>query len=295
LTPKPRLRHYLEYGLARGIIWTARLLPYRMRVTAMGWVTRRILGPVAGWSKRSRSNLGYVWPELPADQVERITRGALDNAGRAIIETWSAEEFAQANAHAKLSGPGVGAFNAARAAGRPVLIVTGHFGNYNAIGVALRTEGHSVGALYRAMTNPVFNEAYVAAIGQFGDQLFATDRRGVTQMARHLKTGGIAAMNLDVHRASGCETLFLGKPVRTATTPAEWSLKYGALLLPVYTIRQADGLTFEVFVDTPITPSEDLQATTQALCDSLGRLVAETPDQWFWIHRRWKGAPDAPH
>lgn len=294
LDPKPRPRHYLEYGLAHLIISVARLFPYRKRVIGMGWLTRRVFGRVTGWQKRAKKNLAYVWPDTPPERARAIIDGSLDNAGRAIIETWSADEFAQLNKKAPLIGPGAEAFRKAREAGQPVLIVTGHFGNYDAIGLAMRASGFEFGALYKAMKNPLFNKAYVAAIGQFCDALFATDRRGVTQMARHLKSGGIAAMNLDVHRYDGSATTFLGKPVLTATTPAEWALKFGALLLPVYTIRQPDGFSFEVFVDTPVVPNSDLTAVTQELCDSLERQVILRPEQWFWIHRRWKGDPNAP-
>jgi len=294
LAEKPRFRHYLEYGLARFIIGCARILPYPARVAGMGWLTRRVVGPLAGWTHRARANLRYVWPDLPAHRRRQIADGAVDNAGRSIIETWSAAEFARVNARAALTGPGRAALHAARAEGRPVLIVTGHLGNYDAIGVAMRAAGHSVGALYKSMSNPLFNRAYVAAIGQFCDELYATDRRGVIQMVRRMKSGGITAMNLDVHRGDGCRTLFLGKPALTATSPAEWALKYGALLLPVYTIRKPDGLTFDVFVDEPVAAEADLAAVTQRLCDTLEARVMDHPEQWFWIHRRWKVDPDAP-
>jgi KDO2-lipid IV(A) lauroyltransferase len=77
----------------------------------------------------------------------------------------------------------------------------------------------------------------------------------------------------------------------TSTAAAEWALKYDALLVPAYGIRQPDGIAFEVFVDAPVDHG-DPSAMTQALNDSLERQVRERPGQWFWMHRRW-GRPGA--
>jgi KDO2-lipid IV(A) lauroyltransferase len=286
--PKPRVSHYVESAVARGVIGAAKLLPYSWRVPAIGWLARAVLAPLAGWNRRIRTNLAHVWPDADKALVDRIVAGATDNAGRAIIETWSPEEFAHANRNAPFTGPGVEAMTAARDTDQAVIIVTGHFGNYDALGIVFKAQGFEVGALYKPMTNPIFDKAYVDAIGQFCKELFATDRRGVTQMVRHIKSGGFVAMNLDVHRASGVPIDFLGKPAMTVTTPAEWALKYNALLVPVYAIRQPDGLTFEVFADAPIPHTGDPVQMTQVLCDTLARQIETHPEQWFWIHRRWK-------
>ena len=65
------------------------------------------------------------------------------------------------------------------------------------------------------------------------------------------------------------------------------ALKYDAPLVPVYGLRQPDGLSFRVIVEAPVPPGDPM-AMTQALNDSLAALVRRHPEQWFWIHRRWK-------
>ncbi len=71
------------------------------------------------------------------------------------------------------------------------------------------------------------------------------------------------------------------------------ALKYDALLVPFYGIRNADGFGFSVVVEAPIPPSDPL-TMTQAANDSLERRITENPDQWFWIHRRWKKKGTGP-
>jgi KDO2-lipid IV(A) lauroyltransferase len=83
---------------------------------------------------------------------------------------------------------------------------------------------------------------------------------------------------------------FFGREARTALSAAELALKYDAALVPTYAIRQPDGLTFEIVVEAPIPPGTAAEMT-QALNDSLERLVRGHIDQWFWIHRRWKSRP----
>jgi KDO2-lipid IV(A) lauroyltransferase len=86
----------------------------------------------------------------------------------------------------------------------------------------------------------------------------------------------------------GAELSFFGHAALTALSAAELALRYDALLVPTYGIRQPDGLGFEVVVEPPVPPGTP-EAMTQALNDSLEALVRRHPEQWFWIHRRWKG------
>lgn len=92
---------------------------------------------------------------------------------------------------------------------------------------------------------------------------------------------------VDQFMIRGAPLTFFGKPAPTALSAAELALKYDALLVPIYGIRQPDGLNFEIRVEAPILHS-DAETMTQALNDSLEALTRQHMDQWFWIHRRWK-------
>jgi KDO2-lipid IV(A) lauroyltransferase len=92
---------------------------------------------------------------------------------------------------------------------------------------------------------------------------------------------------IDQRMHQGAKLSFFGHEALTALSAAELALKYDALLLPVYAIRRPDGLDFDILVEAPIAPGTP-EAMTQALNDSLEALVRRHPEQWFWIHRRWK-------
>ena len=287
-TPHFNLRHWLQDRALRGLIAAMMVLPYRIRVPLCGWAVAHLVAPMAGYRKRVRENLAHVLPDLPAQEVERIARAVPDNVGRTVIEIYSGPEFiAHAVTH-PLTGGGVAALEAAHRAGRPVILVTGHFGNYDASRAALIARGYRVGALYMPMANPYFNRHYERAIGRIGQPLFPRGKKGLAEMVRHLRSGGMLGMLIDQHMGHGAPLSFFGKTALTALSAAELALKYDALLVPTYGIRGRDGLSFTIVVEPPI-PHSTPEAMTQGLNDSLEALVRDHMDQWFWIHRRWKG------
>jgi Kdo2-lipid IVA lauroyltransferase/acyltransferase len=285
--PTFHLRHWVQDRALRAMIWVLLCLPYSWRVPLCGWVLSRIIAPAAGYRKRVRDNLKLVLPDLPPEEVDRIARAVPDNVGRTVIEIYSGAEFIAHAVDHPLGGNGVGDLEEAHRAGRPVILVTGHFGNYDASRAALIARGYRVGALYMPMTNRYFNEHYVQAISRIGKPLFPRGRAGLAEMVRHLRSGGMLGMLVDQHMGHGEELTFFGRPALTALSAAELALKYDALLVPTYAVRRPDGLSFDIIVEPPI-PHGTPEAMTQALNDSLETLVRQHIDQWFWIHRRWK-------
>jgi Kdo2-lipid IVA lauroyltransferase/acyltransferase len=150
-----------------------------------------------------------------------------------------------------------------------------------------------VGALYRPMKNGYFNAHYVQAISRIGTPLFPRGRAGLSDMVRHLKSGGMLGLVIDQHMHHGAPLTFFGVSAQTALSAAELALKYNALLVPTYAIRLPDGLNFRIVVEAPIAVDTP-EKMTQDLNDSLETLVRAHLDQWFWIHRRWKGAAVTP-
>lgn len=283
----PSLSDRLTDAAFRGLLALAGALPYRWRVPAAGWIVARLVAPLAGWHRRIRDNLALVCPEMPAAEVERLVRAVPDNVGRTMIELYSGTEFLDRVRDLPLTGPGAAALGAAHAAGRPVILATGHFGNYDVARAALISRGYRVGALYRPMKNPLFNAHYLDAISAIGTPLFPRGKAGMAAMVRFLKSGGMLGLLMDQHMAHGVPATFFGRTALTATSAADLALRYDAEIVPVYGVRRADGLNFDIVVEAPI-PRSDPETMTQAINDSLERLVRRHMDQWFWIHRRWK-------
>lgn len=286
---RPQLiRYWFENLFLRGLIELARLMPYRFRIPFMGWLVST-LSPLAGYHKRIRQNLELTCPDLEEAEIRRLLRDVPNNAGRTLMEIYSGTPFVEIAKQSPITGPGLAALEKAREESRPVILVTAHFGNYDAARAALIARGYNMGALYRRMANPYFNDHYVRSISAIGTPMFEQGRRGMVEMVRHLKSGGILAILTDLHMTKGERLSFFGQPALTSLVTAELALKFDALLLPVYSIRQPDGMSFTVEVHEPIEHSNPA-AMTQATNDDLEALVRKHMGQWFWIHRRWKAA-----
>ncbi|SPH17590.1 Lipid A biosynthesis lauroyltransferase [Defluviimonas aquaemixtae] len=288
--PHPTLRHRVTDAAFRGLLALARALPYERRVPMAGWVVSRLVAPLAGWRMRIRDNLALTFPDMPESEVARLVRAVPDNVGRTMIEMYSGREFVKRVRDLPFTGPGVAALEGAHRAGRPVIVVTGHFGNFNAARAVFMARGFRLGGLYRPMKNPLFNAHYLDAMALISTPLFPRGREGMGQMLRFLKSGGMLGILLDQHMRHGAALQFMGQRALTATSAADLALKYGADVIPVYGIRKPGGLDFEIVVEDLI-PHGDPRAMTQAINDSLEGQVRAHMDQWFWIHRRWKPGP----
>ncbi len=271
----------------RGLIGTALLLPYRWRVPFTGWAVSRLVAPVAGWGQRVRDNLALILPDLPPAEVARLARAVPDNVGRMVIELYSGAEFKAHVRNSRILGDGLQAILDARDRGQGVILVSGHFGNYDVPRAVLSAHGHAVAGLYMPFRNPYFTRHYVKTITAIGAPVFERGRRGLAEMVRHLRKGGLVGMLIDQHMRHGAELTFFGRRARTALSAAELALKYDCLLVPIYGLRRPDGLSFDLVIEPPIAPDTP-EAMTQALNDSLEAITRQHLDQWFWIHRRWK-------
>lgn len=279
--------HWLSDRVIRVLLALLLMLPYRRRVPLSGWLMAHLVAPIAGFGKRIRRNLALIYPDLPEAEVRRLVRAVPDNMGRSLIEMYSGPEFAARAAGTELRGPGVAHLEAAHREGRPVLLVTGHIGNYDAARAALIARGYRIGGLYKPMSNPFFNAHYVRAISSIGTPLFPRNRRGLADMVRFLRGGGIVGLVLDQYMSDGVPLDFLGHDAMTALSAAELALRYDALVLPAYSIRRASGLDFDMIFEEPV-PHSTAEEMTQRLNHSLAAHVERHMDQWLWTHRRWK-------
>ncbi|SER52364.1 KDO2-lipid IV(A) lauroyltransferase [Tranquillimonas rosea] len=284
-TTSPR-RQALEDRVVRAVLWVAARLPYRWRVPVLGWLTSRVAAPLLGWNKRVRENLAYVLPDLPEAEIVRIVRAVPDNAGRSLAELYSGAEFLERVGPTPLRGPGVETLEAGLRARTPMVLVTGHFGNYDAFRAVMKHRGEPLGALYRPMRNAALNDRYVQAMAQLSS-VHAADRKGIVAIMRHLKNGEPVAVVSDIYAEGGLPVTFFGKTAPTAGSIAEWAVKFDAPMIPIFSIRQDDGLSFDIVVEEPI-PHGTVEEMMQTYNDRVEAQARAHPGQWFWIHRRWK-------
>ncbi len=265
------------------------VLPADWTIRAFGAVARRLL-PISPFAARARRNLADVWPTLEPAESRRIVAGMADNFGRVLAEYIRMPDVAARRDRRRATG--VEHVLAAAEAGRGLVLVSAHFGNWEAARLAARDAGVETGILYRAFNNPWFDKLSMPRIRAAGDPVLHKGRDGARGLLGHLRRGGAIMVLLDQRASNGEALPFLGRPALTATAVAALCARTGAALIPARAARAADGLSFDVTFEPPI-PHGTASAMTAAVNARLSDWVERQPDQWFWLHRRWKGGETA--
>ena len=284
---KGTVPQYLSNVMIRGIIATCLILPLSLRLKMIGAILRSVVSPSLGYKKRAMENLNHIYPEMQLKEKNRIADAVCDNAGRTFIENYDVQSLKARLSNVPIQGDGFLALKEARETGKPVILVTGHFGNFEAPRAALVARGYQIGGLYRPMSNPYFNAHYADNMHRLSGPVFEQGRRGTAGLFRHIKHGGMGVLLFDIYDRKGTPIDFLGQPAPTLTSAAEIALKTKALLITMFGLRKQDGMSFDIILEPPIAHSNALDMTIE-MSQRLEKMVNRFPEQWFWIHRRWK-------
>lgn len=256
------------------------------------WSLTGALAPLGGWAalavpsfrRRAETNLAFVRPDMPPRERRRLIAGAGRHFLRLMVEYARVDRFP-----AELEIATTGAEHLARAAarGRGAVIVTAHYGNWEAVRVAALRAGVECGLIFRA-----FNNRYLDAFAQrtvpfCGRPVLRKGRRGMRELKAHVAAGGVAMILVD-QRTSGAPLIpFLGRPAETVTVAADLARRTGAALIPAVGRRDVAARRFEAAFEPPVDAA-DGAAMMAEVNARIGAWIEADPAQWFWFHRRWK-------
>lgn len=287
--PFKKTWHHLRYIPLLSALTLSRWRSFETRSRALG----SAISAVMRWFPLARIRFDRevlrVFPDMPRGDRRRLSRAMGRQMGQTLFEIYHCAEFQTRQDRFTVSGPGLATLEAAHAAGKGALIVSGHFGQWEAVRAVLKARGMETGAVYRPQSNPHYQRRLLAGIEAGGKPILETGRIGTTALVRHLRAGGFMAIMLDEKYAEGVRLPFLGQPALTSLAAAQLALKYDLPMVPAYGIRSADGDSFDVVFEDPI-PHGDAQTMTQAFNDSLSARIRAHPDQWYWLLGRWNGA-----
>ena len=143
-----------------------------------------------------------------------IARSVNRNIGRTIFELFSPDDFSNFAIKATVTGPGFEEIQTAKKSNRPIILVSGHYGNYDVVRANLKSKGIEVGALYKPMQNIYFNKIYLEKISRISSPLFPRGRDGMSKMIRYLKKGNCIAILFDQVMGKGEPLKFFAKLIR---------------------------------------------------------------------------------
>lgn len=275
-------------ALLFALAWSFRWLTWPVPTWALTGLAAPVGGALAlavpSFRRRAEENLALVRPEMAAAQRRRLVRGAGAEFTRLMVEYARLDRF-----HRDLAIETTGAEHllAARDAGRGAVLVTAHYGNWEAVRIAALRLGCESGIIYRAFNNWHLDRFTQGLIPVAGRPVLQKGRQGMRRLVQHVRQGGFVLILVD-QRITGAPLIdFLGHPAETATAAAELALKTGAALIPVRATRNTPGRCFEVEIAAPVTGA-DARAMMAEVNRQIGNWVAEHPEQWFWFHHRWR-------
>ena len=279
--------YVIEASLILFLLKILKIFPFRFRILTGSVIFRFFISPLTGNKKRIENNLNLVLPNIAENDKKELIKNCLNNIGMTMFELLSPNDFKLAGQKANALGPGVSLLEKARANSQPVILVSGHFGNYDVVRANLISKGYQLGALYRPMNNPYFNKTYVKNISEIGRPLFPRGKKGMAEMMEFLRDGKLIALLIDQHMQNGEPLKFFGKTAYTATSAAKMALKYNAILMPFFVVRKGNTSSFDLHFEEPIEHSDPVKMT-QEFNDRLEARVKANTEQWLWTHKRWK-------
>ncbi len=282
--PRPsRPRELAEYCGTFAVWALLCLLPPRPRWRFAGWTGRRV-GPRLWFAARAEAALRDRMPELSDADRAAVIAEMMENFSRLLVEYESLPRFYQDVGSWRVEGAEHLRAAQAAANGR-LVVVTAHFGHWEAVRAVSLAEGAPLALIYRAFNNRLLDAWFKRRIESTGQPAFHKGKTGARALYRHVTEGGGAMILVD-QRAGGAPVLdFLGREAETSLAAAQLALRAGAPLLTARAVRQGEG--FVVVFDPPV-PEADAAEMMQTVNDRIADWVRTDPGQWFWLHRRWK-------
>jgi Kdo2-lipid IVA lauroyltransferase/acyltransferase len=290
-------RFVWEARAARWVGACVRRLP-RRAMLVLGRALGRLLGDL---DRRHleivRDNLRRALPEWDEPRVRRTARDVYGHFGRVLLDILWLAGRSREEILALVQVENAHHVEALRENTRGCVFVTAHIGNWEACGVAHAWLFRPMSVVARPLDNPALDAPLVAFRERSGNTVIYK-QKALAQILRALRENREVAMLVDqnVQERDGIFVEFFGRKAAATTVAAALAVKTGAVLLPGHVVMTPDG-RYRLTYDAPIrwTPSgdreADIAALTQRIASVIEGWVRETPEQWLWMHRRWKTQP----
>ena len=260
----------------------------------------RCLGRIAWISDRrhrdiAQRNLGVAFPERSPAWRRHTARCSFEQVGRTAAELLWSRGLPSRKVEELGYFEGLKHLEAARASGRGVLIASGHFGNWELMGLGLGMLGHRLHSIARPLDDRDLDASLLALRTSTGNAIILK-QEAVRRALRVLRDGGIVVVLTDQNtlREDAVFVPFFG--VLAGTTPliAQLHLRTGATIIPAFAVPMESGYRFVIespIVDITGERREIVEGITAATTARVEARVAETPSAWLWMHDRWRSRP----
>jgi len=275
-------------------------------IKALGYIPRPVgigLGKVIGrllftFDRKHRRiatdnvSRAFGWPPQ-STAVCGIVRQVFNNLGTMIFEIAWAGGLAPELYAKYFSISGAEHYSSAMQKGKGALLLTAHMGNWELFSIIAHMAGIQANVVYRPLDNQALDDAVKQIRCRFGAELIPT-KRAIFKMVKALKKQECVAMLMDqnVDWYNGVYVDFFGRRACTNKGLAMIALRTKAPVVPVFMLRADGGYRAEVCPEIPLIRTgdkqKDIELNTEQYNQAIEAIIRRYPDQWFWVHQRWK-------
>jgi KDO2-lipid IV(A) lauroyltransferase len=289
------------YGVALVLYALLNALPRRLALR-LGAAGGRLLCALDGRHRRLvQEQLRMAFPDWPPEKIRRMSRLCYEHFGRSAAEfAWLGCADRDSILHS-VTVEGREHLDRALTQGRGVLFLTAHLGNWELMAVVCNLLGYRLFPVARPLDNPWLNRLVDRIRSRHGSTVISKKRESAPRdLIQALREGSCVGILLDQNMAAydGVFVNFFGRPACTAKGLALIARRTGAPVVPAFIARQTDG-RHRIMILPPVKLNQgrDVSAdtiTNTARCTAvIEHMVRQFPDQWLWMHRRWKTRPPA--
>jgi KDO2-lipid IV(A) lauroyltransferase len=244
-------------------------------------------------------NLALAFPEKSKNERARILRGEFTSLGRQLAEVCRFPKYTLQNINQVVVLDGFENYERAVARGKGVLLFAGHLGGWELSAFTISLHGHPMHAVMRSMDNIYLDRMIRHYRTMHGNNVVDKDEF-VRGLLTAMKAGEVVGLLMDTNMTppQGAFVDFFGIPACTATGPARIALHSDAAVVPTFALWDSRLRKYRLHFDPAVTlvrsddREADILANTQLFTKVIEDYVRRYPEQWLWVHRRWKTRPE---
>jgi KDO2-lipid IV(A) lauroyltransferase len=257
----------------------------------LGGVLLRLLGPLTGTHRVAERNLRIAFPDIGKDERDRLLVAQWENLGRLTAEFQLMHKITPATGRVEIVGGE--RLRAVAASGKPAVLVSGHFSNWEVMAAVIVHLGVKCQVTYRAANNPYIDRRIIETRKSYGVTLMAPKGGdGSREVLSAMAKGESVALLNDQKFNQGVALPFFGVMATTAPGPTKFALKFDCPMIPM-SVERLKGARFRVTIWDSIAPPKtgdraaDILQGVRNVNAFIEDRVRENPGEWFWTHKRW--------
>lgn len=290
-----KIRYFLEFLVVKFGIFFFRLFGFKNASNIAGKIAI-FIGKKHKVNKLAFKNISKAIPELPNEKKELILTQMWDNLGRIVGEypyicDYNNEKISKIVSYSDNFKKNIEILKNSKKGG---IIISGHIGNWEIGPKSLISQGLKINVVYRPLNNPYVEKLTANMRQKFGVKLIPKSSKGNRQIIEAIKNGEFVIILADQKISEGYPIKFFHDDALTTTSIARIALKYDILAVPARVIRK-NNHEFIIDMDKPLPTKSENSKKSLDIIEFCGMInlklenwIKEYPEQWFWVHNRWK-------